>query len=46
MNPGQFQVAGLALASAIIFHGRAATGWETLMGLFGLARFLPPAPGS
>jgi Domain of unknown function (DUF6431) len=32
--------------AAITFWGRAAADWEPLLGLFGLARFLAPAPGS
>jgi len=32
--------------AAIIFWGRADADWEPLLGLFGLARFLAPAPGS
>lgn len=32
--------------AAITFCGRAAADWEPLLGLFGLARFLAPAPGS
>ena len=32
--------------AAIIFCGRPAADWEPLLGLFGLARFLAPAPGS
>ena len=32
--------------AAITFRGRAAADWEPLLGLFGLARFLAPAPGS
>ena len=32
--------------AAIIFWGRADAVWEPLLGLFGLARFLAPAPGS
>jgi transposase-like protein len=32
--------------AAITFRGRAAPDWEPLLGLFGLARFLAPAPGS
>ena len=32
--------------AAITFRGRAASDWEPLLGLFGLARFLAPAPGS
>ena len=32
--------------AAIAFCGRPAADWEPLLGLFGLARFLAPAPGS
>jgi hypothetical protein len=32
--------------AAISFHGRTAANWEPLLGLFGLARFLTPEPGS
>jgi Domain of unknown function (DUF6431) len=32
--------------AAITFHGRPATDWEALLGLFGLARFLAPGPAS
>ena len=32
--------------AAITFCGRAAADWEPLLGLFGLARYLAPAPGS
>jgi hypothetical protein len=32
--------------AASTFRGRAAADWEPLLGLFGLARFLAPAPGS
>jgi hypothetical protein len=32
--------------AAIIFWGHADADWEPLLGLFGLARFLAPAPGS
>ena len=32
--------------AAITFCGRAAADWEPLQGLFGLARFLAPVPGS
>lgn len=32
--------------AAITFWGRGAADWEPLLGLFGLARFLAPAPGS
>jgi hypothetical protein len=32
--------------AAITFCGRAVADWEPLLGLFGLARFLAPAPGS
>ena len=32
--------------AAITFCGRTAADWEPLLGLFGLARFLAPAPGS
>jgi hypothetical protein len=32
--------------AAISFCGRPAADWEPLLGLFGLARFLAPAPGS
>ena len=31
--------------AAVAFCGRAAADWEALLGLFGLARFLAPAPG-
>jgi hypothetical protein len=30
---------------AVAFHDRPAAGWETLLGLFGQARFLARAPG-
>jgi hypothetical protein len=32
--------------AAITFCGRTAADWEPLLGLFGLARFLAPEPGS
>ena len=32
--------------AAITFCGRAAADWEPLPGLFGLARYLAPAPSS
>ena len=32
--------------AAVAFCGRTAADWEPLLGLFGLARFLAPAPGS
>lgn len=32
--------------AAITCHGRIAADWEALLGLFGLARFLTPAPSS
>ena len=32
--------------AAITFCGRAAADWEPLLGLFGLARYLAPAPGN
>jgi len=39
--------AGAACAhAAITFCGRGVADWEPLLGLFGLARFLAPAPGS
>lgn len=45
--PGDALPAVAACAcAAITFRGRAAADWEPLLGLFGLARFLAPAPGS
>ena len=32
--------------AAITFWGRGDADWEPLLGLFGLARYLAPAPGS
>ena len=32
--------------AAITFWGQVAADWEPLLGLFGLARYLAPAPGS
>lgn len=32
--------------AAVAFRNRTAADWEPLLGLFGLARFLAPAPGS
>jgi len=45
--PGDALSAVAACAhAAITFRGRAASDREPLLGLFGLARFLAPAPGS